>query len=1008
MAYDLEKLKKSGMEERYMQGVNLGMDIDEIRRDLLVDHDEKRKENEEKINSFDLEKLSKDEKFKEFSHDFAVLQGRNFNLEEFEVLNRLYESYKDEATAFFEIFRERQTVKADERGNFGLKDFSQNFFEWQRIADRAHAFKGHRDAYWAMLDPKFQDFLSKFKEAKKKSIDKSKFEPAYYLAVAYTEDPQFVEAVETEGGKELLDFLEEKDIDILGNRDFFKYPEMAKMLKNLDSLLIIEAGWNLDGLIEFYEERRILPELLPFLEEINPHPGDKYNIGEFLHMKRLFKYRNELDLKKHLAFYGDAEILSLIENNPDIVGVMKIFPETAPLLMNKDYAGLRSMAMKNFRYILESPEDVVFLNSFVGRYSKNSIQLVEGYLECVKKNTMNKTAEDRKAIFEFADQFRILSPELFAGYKSAKQTGSQEVYISGLRTLSEKMTGAQPLTEKDRQSKYYNELIRSVYPNNVGNWTTYENNDSCADRSQDLTGFTIQPRYEIDLMAGADINLKEGQVLDRERIEASKEKILNIVRKLEEVGYDKEKINAELEEKLNIRLEALAGSKMFQGLDLKDISKLEEKLFLLSMDAVYGEGGRDNQELKEMMTTYEFANFEDARDYIAGTSDRVIAARNQDYALLCELHNFYADRIKEINRRVVEVGWKNENIQRLMPKICKELSRESSEAEKRDKLARLQVDKLGLSDGFVEQLSKSLKKKNGERYSPEQIRRIIHLYEISAGGLQEKSSSSSKKRTKAFYGQLRSQREKTLGAMEAVAGERIDLRDIHLGEINLAEFIDAQGEIRQGNYDDDHFASFTAQRMINLFSGERTDIEDELAKFETEEGKLGQKLFGYITKSKESAHARMVGGVCVSGDNPRKQGEECMWNMPNYLQQVFQDPETFRCQGLNLMHHFEEDGKKILTASFNPSSTYLYSVDEKSLFRGLLSSVREFAQDNDFDLVLVSKNKTIRTNRTGGDFEKEIDMAIAEVGETFIFSEPKVFSHNPKYSLQEMDIIWKK
>ncbi|OGI74408.1 hypothetical protein A3D42_00090 [Candidatus Nomurabacteria bacterium RIFCSPHIGHO2_02_FULL_41_18] len=63
---------------------------------------------------------------------------------------------------------------------------------------------------------------------------------------------------------------------------------------------------------------------------------------------------------------------------------------------------------------------------------------------------------------------------------------------------------------------------------------------------------------------------------------------------------------------------------------------------------------------------------------------------------------------------------------------------------------------------------------------------------------------------------------------------------------------------------------------------------------------------------------------------------------------------------------------------------------------------------NGFDRIEVSKSKTIRTNRTGGEFEREMDRRITAIGVTDAFAEPRQFSFNPNYNLKDMDVIWEK
>ena len=321
---------------------------------------------------------------------------------------------------------------------------------------------------------------------------------------------------------------------------------------------------------------------------------------------------------------------------------------------------------------------------------------------------------------------------------------------------------------------------------------------------------------------------------------------------------------------------------------------------------------------------------------------------------------------------------------------------------------KLQIHRLGDSEDFVKKLGKTLEKKRGKKYATDEIRKIIERYEGLTGGLTEKASSSPKSETRAFYGQLRSQRERTFEALKSITGQEVDPNETHLGEINFQQALDAEANIKEGKYDEEQFASYTVQRFIDLFEDERDRIDKELAKFESLSGKQREVLYSYITKSNESAHARMVGGVCVAGDNPGSYPKENMWDMPNYFQMVFQEPETLQCQGLALLHYFKEGDNKILTATFDPSSTYLYSVDEVALFNGIIKSLERFAIENDFDMIVSSSDKTIRTNRTGGEFEKAIEKRVAQIGQKFNFGTTRQFSYHPNYQVQEMDVIWKR
>ena len=133
-----------------------------------------------------------------------------------------------------------------------------------------------------------------------------------------------------------------------------------------------------------------------------------------------------------------------------------------------------------------------------------------------------------------------------------------------------------------------------------------------------------------------------------------------------------------------------------------------------------------------------------------------------------------------------------------------------------------------------------------------------------------------------------------------------------------------------------------------------------------------------------------------------------MWEMENYLQLVLRDEQTHRCVGGVLLHYYEEQDKRILTASLNPCSTLLYKVDEEAMFSELLRVLGEFADGNDIDLIGVSVDWGIRTNRNGGLFEQALTRRIREINQKFHLVKEQPFSYRPFYMQKALDIIWRK
>jgi hypothetical protein len=130
--------------------------------------------------------------------------------------------------------------------------------------------------------------------------------------------------------------------------------------------------------------------------------------------------------------------------------------------------------------------------------------------------------------------------------------------------------------------------------------------------------------------------------------------------------------------------------------------------------------------------------------------------------------------------------------------------------------------------------------------------------------------------------------------------------------------------------------------------------------------------------------------------------------MPTYLQMPFRDAETKRCQGCVLMHLEEDGGKQILIISPNPSSTYLYQVNETEMLRQLVAQIIAFAEKNPIDAIGIPKHAHIRTNRTGGEFERAINDAIRTIGREHVFAQARRFSYEPKYEVDGVDIVWAK
>ena len=720
--------------------------------------------------------------------------------------------------------------------------------------------------------------------------------------------------------------------------------------------------------------------------------------------------------------FGSSNLFELDFITPkDIVS----FYQNAPrIFTNPELRGIKELVLAHNKVLIKDDSDVILIDQLVRRYGNKAHGLIKQYLECVEKGVLQPgNPVDQAVVLKFLGEFKIVTPKTIEGFKKAVESHTEEIFLSELRALAPKLISRLDLSDSERNSPYYGDLMQHVYHNNSGEWTNPESNNSCRDRNTDLDQFKIDDRYTIDLFSQSQVTAKEP--VKQEVVNALKERVLSVARRAERVDFDPTKLQVGVTEALDVTL-ALAGSKL-RGVEVEALTTPEEKLFVLLVDSIYGLKSTDQDTLKDLTISYQFAFFENVREYITGTSDRVSQANNPEYALLCELNTFYADKLKEVSRHLIQSAWANPKIARLMEGYFQSMFQRETRNRQQQQLGKHRLDQLGASPGFVNQVGKLLEARSGKSYSPEQVKRAVHLYEAMTEGadedrildrdkLQEQKAGLDypKQKTReelaqAFHGQLRAQRARTMKAMEDLTGHVIDPRDLHLGEINVEEWAIAQQQIAQGNYNEQQFASYTGQKLVDIFADEVAMTEGELSKFEAESGKSRERIYAYFTKTHESANARMVGGVCVAGDNPLNNSSYNMWDMPNYFQLVFQDPDNSACLGLVLLHHFtSSDGKKVLTASVNPSSTYLLSIDEAAFFKGTMEVLEGFAKGNDFDMILTSQNKQIRTNRTGGVFERSLTARIDSEGRTFRFDQPVPFSYQPSYSMRDMDVVWSK
>ncbi|MDD2680977.1 MAG: hypothetical protein PHE20_02610 [Patescibacteria group bacterium] len=175
------------------------------------------------------------------------------------------------------------------------------------------------------------------------------------------------------------------------------------------------------------------------------------------------------------------------------------------------------------------------------------------------------------------------------------------------------------------------------------------------------------------------------------------------------------------------------------------------------------------------------------------------------------------------------------------------------------------------------------------------------------------------------------------------------------------------------------------------------EIQSEASKYEEiieidddrKEKKLkkNREIVAYFSKNKENALARMVGDVCLATDST-------MWEDKDYFEMVLFDQERNRCTGTVMLKTLSESkDKKYLLFCPNPSVGLVSEVSAKKLYNKLKDLTITFAQENNYQGVVLDKKHGRSTNRAGL-FQKALERSVSkdDQGEEVVIDLMKPYS----------------
>lgn len=583
-----------------------------------------------------------------------------------------------------------------------------------------------------------------------------------------------------------------------------------------------------------------------------------------------------------------------------------------------------------------------------------------------------------------------------------------------------------PISPEVAADPFYRPILESIYHNHSSRSTSIIHNERCPDRSADIASLKRQAVYPLRISQAVEMVLRPGTKEDQRALARVEAPLQKAQERLAPSNWDREAITLAFDRRLDqlgplVARFRTSPEKLFGAFILASLGKLERPL------------------LKELIAEYQLATHPPMREHLALTRAEAESAKNPRYAYLMALHEYYNDMLYDSVRSLCEVAAHSKEV---VDFLCKQYPAMRALHQKRMRQAsvhRFRAHNLGLSPALLEQVQRLLARDQNE------------------GGEAHPFSE----RLTRVGALLHSEQQKIAQFIEAYTGARPDPDSIHLGEFSLASVLKVE-PARETTPSAHITLSYAKQELEQLFKDELHSVGVELRKYRPRQelcGRAGLRLNAYLSKNKASAHARMVGGVCVSGDNPgaaerhgwvdegafqpaggapaahqldldallddggnfveppqlfplpqgtREERSASMWELPNFFQLVLHDAESGRCEGVVMLHHYHDHGKKILTASLNPTASVLFKTSEAEFFKGLLKILAQIAEDNGFDMVCSARNRGIRTNRTGGEFERTFEAHIRKVNKTYSLRQPEIFSYRPRYTQQELDVLWER
>ncbi|MBT3704231.1 hypothetical protein HOG17_00440 [Candidatus Peregrinibacteria bacterium] len=587
---------------------------------------------------------------------------------------------------------------------------------------------------------------------------------------------------------------------------------------------------------------------------------------------------------------------------------------------------------------------------------------------------------------------KILDAGALEKYANTVETEGEQKAKEYLETLPQQAKGmvSSEIPREQRALPEYQYLVRYVFPD--GNYSTYEKNLACGDQMEHVDQYTFNREgYPVVLTGLKGYVVKEGATPNNDLIQQYTERLGKIREFVSSRGPNNEALQEAFSEKIEKIFQEKAWEE-FKGLE--DLTIEEKMLCLFLGEAVRrSQKGADTNadpEICDLIIEYKYAFHEDLEAYIQRSADTVKSQKDkasQNYMLLSELSTIYGENVKHhLRHSILEKFEESENKDRIIAIFSSKIGQEAESADLSKKQWK-RVDNTLTNPHIPED------KRFNVLYQ-----QMLSIFSSNIKFETKEEETEFKERVSKITEPLKE--EFTTDKLREILPELYKLRNLYRSGIN--------------------------EKLQELFTQDINKIFEEIAKYEEDieqeakETSMGgekhkqikksakkRNIRGFFTKNAEAANARMGAYLCIAGD-------ESMWKNEKYFEFVLVDEETNKCVGTVMLINIEtEDGKKYLWFGPNPFESFLDVVSSEACYNFMHQTVCNFAQENDFDGVVVpSKDEQILgqcTNR-GGDFpglikasrlkDKKDNLKIVKFGKTHLLSS--------RYGYSEGALVWER